>query len=761
MKHSLVDREQMLSLDARSGETIELVKYLDIEAILAAARRQWRIVAFSLVFFLFCGAGYLMTATPQYSASASLLIDSNNQKLTDQLSAITGVLTDDSAVLSQVELVRSEKILTAVIEAQHLTQLAYFRSPPRSLLSRLLGAGLGAVREALHLDGATAEPEQSEEDLQDTIRDALAQNLAVERVGRSNVLTLTYTSPNPAMSAQIVKAFADVYLNDQLDARFEATRRAGDWLQDRINELRTKSLTSDLAVQKFKTDNGLLTANGQFINEQKLSQYNTQLLAAQAETTNAEAKLERIEAVILSGRPDAATADTVDSPLITKLREQYLLASRKESEIRNRLGENHLQAIRLRTQMGEYRRSILEELTQIKESYKSDYLVASAKQKALEAKVASASTATSSANDSQVQLRELQREADTYRTLYQQFMGRYQEAVQQQTFPVTDARIISRPSIPKKPSAPKKTVVMAMFVVLGIGFGIVIGGIREFRDRFFRNGSQVRDMLGVPFIGALEEINLKKARVSAPPYTGGKLIRQTEGKTRYAITHPLSAFAETLRSAKIAIDVAVGDKTPKIIGVVSALADEGKSTLSVNLAQLLAKQNARVLLIDADIRKPGATNQLAPRAERGILDALENPASVHTAYVHDAETGLSFLPAIVKQRIPHSADLLSGAQMDQLIQEFTGNFDYVIIDLPPLDVVVDARAIASKLDTFILAIAWGRTLHNTVRRTLSLNPAVASICCGAILTRVDAKKMMLYSEDGPQYGGNYHGYYTS
>lgn len=227
----------------------------------------------------------------------------------------------------------------------------------------------------------------------------------------------------------------------------------------------------------------------------------------------------------------------------------------------------------------------------------------------------------------------------------------------------------------------------------------------------------------------------------------------------FALEHPSSAFAETLRSARIAADVHI-DRAHKVIGIVSMLPGEGKSTIAMNFARTLAG-SARALLIDADLRNPGATRTLGPHAQEGLLDVLLEGRAPASAMLTDPDTGLRFLPAVVKRRIPHSSELLASAAMGRLLAQVTGEFDYIVLDLPPLGPVVDARAIAPRVDGFIMVVEWGVTSRKAVKDMLSAEPQVAGRCLGVILNKVDAARMKLYEGYGSSdyYASRYSHYY--
>lgn len=736
---------------------------IDLDKLLAIFYRQWRVAAVAVAITVALGVAYLITAVPLYTANTDVMIDQSNIKLTDQLSALGGNLEDDASILSQVELLKSEKIGLDVVDKLDLSNNAAFMSSAGSPLSRVRQL----IRSVLNISSWFTSDTPTQDETEEKRRAALAKvldGLDVRRVDRTYVLEIDFTSPSPQLSATVARGIAEAYLTDQLDSKYEATRRASDWLQNRIAELRQKALETDLAVQKFKTEKGLISTNGQLVSDQQLTELNSALIVAQAESAKAKAKYDHIKSLIDSGRTDSIVTDALDSSVISSLRTKYLDAAKREADISARLGSNHAQAVRLRSEMDEYKRLMFEELGRIAESYQSDLKVAQERESSLREQVAMATGVSASDNETQVQLRELERESETYRDLYQTFLQRYQEAVQQQTFPVTEARVITAASAPQVPSSPKKALVLALSAVLGGLIGAALGAFREYRDRFFRVGNQIRDELGLECLGVVPMVAsgpVPLAQEQNETDSHARVIRKVSTVTNFVVDHPLSAFAEALRSTKIAADFTIGDGQPKIIGVVSTLPGEGKTTVSINFAELLASQGSRTLLIDGDFRNPGLTRAVARQATAGLVEVLTDGRALKDVLLFNPSTRLAVLPIATRRTVPYSSELLTSPAMDQLLKQASESFDHIIVDLPPIGPVVDARAFASRVDAFVLVVEWGTSSRKAVRSVVAAEPQIFSKCLGAILNKADQGKMKYYRAYGSSeyYSSRYEAYY--
>lgn len=785
----------------RTGIPHQSVESAGVENLLAFARRQWLLVVICTLLGAALGVFYLSSSQPLYTASASVLIDSRNVPRVDtSYDPQTGGGIDSSVADSQVEVMLSNNVLLAVIDKLDLTNHPVYSSTGRnaaaSTVSEAIGSarelttslwnsvrgltGIEATDEPVPDEAATPAPEAARTDpeapleLIDSIdpedkaklaiMESIRRGLLVSRIRLTYVIEIRYTSPDPQLSANLVNAVANQYLTDQLEAKYEATRRAGSWLSTRIEELKQQSLSADLAVQKYKAENGLISADGRTINEQQLAEINSELVVARTDTSRNEARYNRIRNIIESRQTEAAVSESIGNAVISDLRQKFLEASRQLNELEPRLGSGHVRVVQLRNDMKESQRLIFDELRRIAESYKSDYDIAKQREIALSASLQALVGSNAADNQTLVTLRQLEREATTYKNLYELFLQRYQEAVQQQSFPITDSRVITQAAPPTQKSSPNSMFVMAFAVLIGGTMGVALGFLREFNDRAFRNGTQVRQELDQEFFGVLTKVPVKRLRPAETKLDENgrnRSLRPLSSVYRHAIENPMSGFSETLRSIKLTADISFHDRRSKVIGMVSCLPKEGKTTVSKNLASLIASGGSKTLLIDADLRNPGLTRSIGGDAEEGIIDVLVNNRPVKDVVKIEEDTGLHFLPGVVRRRLFHTSDVLASSGMRDLLAWARTEYDYVIVDLPPLAPVIDVRAVAHEIDGFVFVVAWGLTSRRLVRSILRAEDTVNEKCLGVVLNMADPRRLGKYQnfEDTENYVGNYKSYY--
>lgn len=749
--------------------------FIDLDRLLAAARRQMRVVALFGVAGLALGVVYLLFTPPVYTASTNILLDDSLTKFAEDKPTPQPASQAESMVLSEVEILKSARLARAVVEAEHLQDNDAFLNPPVSPLAWAKSTVKGMLRVFSSRPASTGSVEDAKIGRAVAI---LQQNLTAERVGRSFVIDVSYSANDPKLAGSIARAYADAYLSDHLDANFDATQRATVWLQGRLDDLRRSTQEAALEVEKYRAAHGLTAARGELVSDQQLSDLNSQLILAQADTANALARYNQFKAIVDSGPENAVKNATVpiekgssgtNTSVLTELRTRYLGMAKREQDISARFGEDHPQAVALRREEADVTRQIFGELNRLTESYRNEYEVAKSREASLRANVGELSDQSSKSGQSSVELRGLEQKAQALATLYQSFLARYAEASQQRSFPIAQARVISQANDPTTASSPRKTLALGLSLVLGLFAGAGAGALREFRERFFRTAEDVQNALDVKFLGYLPIVGPSfRARAAANGADRPQEAQPQRETTiprilRVAINAPASSFAETLRNVKLASDVVLQRNPCKVIGFVSVLPHEGKTTVAANFAGLLAANGAKTLLIDGDLRNPGLSRSLPLTPEKGLVEAVVGGEQRwQNTLLVDRKTRLAILPTVIRGRLPHTGELISGPGMRDLIESARQSFDYIVVDLPPFGPVVDAKAFAPMADGFVLVVEWGATPRALVRSALQAEPQIAAKTLGLVLNKTDVKQLPRYGLFGSaeQYLDRYSSYYV-
>jgi succinoglycan biosynthesis transport protein ExoP len=720
-----------------------------IASLASLVRRRAGVMLLLFALCLVCGAIYLNVAPPRYLARAAMIIDTRKAQLFQQQQVLSDTPVDSATVDSQIEVMKSENVAAAVVKELHLTADPEFVGGKPGLVGTILGF--------LH----PSAPE-SENDLQQRAQDAFHGRLFPKRVGLTYVIEIGFLSLSPERAAQVANATAEAYILDQLEAKYEATRRAGTWLQERIHELQQQAATAERAVLDFKKANNIVDTGGRLIGEQQLAELNSQIVLARAATAEARARLTRITEITrhdvseidnVLKAPDPAVADALRNEVIIKLRNEYLEAANKEAVYSARLGKDHLVVVNLRNQMFEIRRAIFDELKRIEETFKSDYEIALAREQSIQQSLAEAVAQTQITNQAQIALKDLDSKAQTFRAIHDNFVQRYMEAIQQQSFPYTEARVISPATRPNKKAQPNSLLVMTLASASGLLLAFGAAVLIDLLESGFRTSEEVEQELSTNCLAVVPLLKPEPKLlqpVQAQREVAGPRQIERSGVLFGVIEAPFSRFAEAFRTIKVSIDLVSLAKPSKVIGITSTHPAEGKSTVAANLARLVAHAGGRAILLDCDLRNPSLTRSLSPSAEFGLLDVLAEKRSLADVIWTDPATSLTFVPMVAKTRLPHTNEILASSGMKQLVDELRKTYQYVLIDLPPLAPVVDVRSTNQIVDSYLFVIEWGRTAVDAIKRALSSASLVADNLIGVVLNKADLDAMRNYS-----YGAGY------
>ena len=580
--------------------------------VLGIVRRQ----IFVVLLFAILGAGLgvvaFLKAAPTYTATATLLIDTHKIDVLQQ-PAVSSEMPIGSigAMESQIELLKSDEVALSVIRKLRLSEDPRFAGEEKPGIARRL---IGKYLPVFSLE----ESPLSEADRMQRALRIVKKNLTVDRIGVAYAIEIDFESRYPDLAAQVANAVADAYNDLQQTSESGAARQASDWLETRMPELRAKSEAAQRAVVEYKTEHNIVEAGGgQSIKDQRVGDLNTKLNAARDETFKAKARLDQLAAVSatdlgVSGNALSSTDDKND--VLTTVSATHTLGSwLEEVDSSTKLGPNNPAIVSLRNQKTQLRSEILDEIQRLKQSVKSDYEAAELRESELRKEFDAAVLQSQAANQAQVKLHELEASARAYQDLYNTFLGRYNASIQQAVSPVAGSSVITS-ATPLVERDYKKTLkTAAIFPIAGLALGLGAALMRELlAGRVFRTSKSIQSRLRMACIGVLPEVEaarrprrMKHAQTGAAPRT---LARGDRGISWTVVDHPLSRFSEGVRSIKLAIDMDNKVRSGKVVGLHSAVPNEGKSTVALALGQLIARNGtfSMIILVDCDLRNPSA-----------------------------------------------------------------------------------------------------------------------------------------------------------
>ncbi len=730
------------------GEAIDLRALL-----LVLLRRKWVIFNTSLLCVVVCLL-VLFQLTPRYTASVMLALETRQNQVVDVQAVMSGVGTDVAAIKTEIDVMTSRRLVGKTVDALSLTEDPEFNgalNTERSLTSYLnpLSYLPDSWRWAIFGAPAVVSEEERIATERAKVIDAVTSKLAVTNPARSYSITISFESENPRKAAQIANSLADLYLTDQLEAKFEATQRANEWLNERIYDLRENVRTSEVAAQQFREDNQLIqTAGAGLVSEQQLSQLNTRLIDARTDLARSEARFSQLSGMTDPEASDfAELAEVLDSSLIQRLREQQSEVLRNRAELATRYGPRHPRMINVQAELSDIESNIKLEIRKVVAGIQNEVDVARARVAALETSLDQLKTENVAVNRAQVQLRELEREAEANRVLLETFLARFKETTNQQDIQQADARIISRADVPVDASFPNKRMIFMLVVVASVALGVGLAFLLETLDNGYRTLEQIKTDLGLRGVGIIPMLAPNKMQASSVE--------------DYLLEKPSSSFAEAHRNVHASLLYSgPRQNTPQVVMATSSVPGEGKSTFSLCYARLMAKSGMKVLLVEADLRRPVVKARLNLIGDQADLVSVLEGSDMGGQQLHkDEPSGLHLLCG---KGHSDPQKLFSSDKFAGLMSWAREHYDLIVLDTPPIMAVSDALVLSHHVDAVLYVVQWETTPKKSVESGIGQLREAGAPVAGTVITQVNIKRHQSYGYgDQGYYYGTKSGYYTN
>jgi succinoglycan biosynthesis transport protein ExoP len=693
--------------------------------------------------------------TPKYTATAAVVIDSTDAQLLDVIDQGRGA-SENSMVATEIELIISRSLIGRVMADLKLFDDPEFRpavsegdrhvtinlpEPLASVAALLPESWLRAVGAAE--DGLTPAEAADQANVAEATVERFMTRLEVEQAGGANVIEVAVTSRDAAKAARIANGIAEAYVNAQVERKRRAAGSAASWLADRLTELQHDVEAAEKQAAEFRATNGLFNSgagDGGTLNDQKILDLNRQLVALRADKRAHEAKLNRARASDLE-----ALAEELNSPLIVTLRGEEATLLRQEAELAQTFGPRHPTMINLRAEIAGVRDKIRIEVEHGVRSLADDLATLANQEQIVAQDLEELKQENAREGQAEVRLRELERQAEANRQLYETFLRRYKEAQEQEQIIAPDARIITVAETPAKPVTPGAKVFGLIGFTLSLMFGSLLAFLVEGLDRRVRSGAAIEREFGVNVLGVLPLISGREAR---------------QRPAQYIAERPFSGFAEAARSIVTGLRMADQGAASSVLMVTSALPEEGKTTLSISLAAGAANAGLKVLLMDLDLRRPTLEKRVADApVEGGLVDFLNGTLPRERLIQREPKSGIDF---VAVGSPPHNPlELLQSPKLSRLIEGARREYDQIIIDCAPILAVTDARVATRLADRIILATRWRRTGSDAVGGALRVLLGVRAEIAGCVLTAVNMNQYRLYaSGEAASYYKRYRRYYV-
>lgn len=623
------DRPQAVERDER-GQPGEIFAVL-------WRRRIW--IALGTLAGLIAAVAFLALVTPRYTAVAQLLIDPNDLRVVDNAVTTSNAMSDATTayVESQTRVLTSDNVLRRVIETKGLDKDPEFVQP-----ASILGLAREFITARLGLSAAP----QGDPVVQ-TLQ-ALATQVTARRQERTYVVDLSVVTRDPDKSAMIANAIVAAYLEDQANARTTAAKRATDALQGRLQELKDRVREAENRSETFKAQNNIVTASGQLVSEQQLSELTNQLTLAGAKADEAKARLDQIE-LLRKGKLDTgATAEAVQSQTMAALRAQQAEVLRRRAELTARLGARHPSIADINAQANDLQQLIDREVTRLAQAARGDYERAQATRQALLARLNGLKQDAVTTNQALVRLRELEREVEASRAVYQSFLVRSRETSEQERVNTTNVRVLAEANVPSKRSFPPRSlIVLAVALAFGAAAGAGLGFVRDWTDDRIHTRRDLEAVCGLPILAEIACLPDESGPKGIWPWLVAKLRAYRHGTAIMAtlLDAPNSDFAAGIHRLRYVLRAGGANAAPQTMLLLSAGKPGARADVSLNLALAAASTLSRVMLVDADLKRRDLSGRVIGGSGTGLLDVADDRAKLEQTLIAETDTGLMVLQA--------------------------------------------------------------------------------------------------------------------
>jgi succinoglycan biosynthesis transport protein ExoP len=707
----------------------------DARGYLAMLHKRRAIVITCLVVSFAVAIAYNYTTRPVYQATAQILIERDAPNILPNKDMVDVLQGGADYYQTQYQLLRGRTLAEVVVERQGLQKSAEFATGPMmnpwERFERLMGRPPKAT---LDNDGMPLSPAVA----------AFRSRVTVEPVPGSRLVNLRFTAYSPAVAAQAVNALADAYIQQSLDFRFDNSTAATGWLGDRLKEQEQRVQAAEKTLQQYREQEGLINfEERQSLVDQKLQTLNGAMLNARTERIAKETLFNQVRnlgPVQLESFPSVMA-----NPVVSQLKNELSDLQKEQTKLAETLGDKHPEMLKVRSQIRATEEKLHAEARNVVRAAENDYRTAASQEANLNASLEAVKQEALGVNRKAIEFGVLKREVESNQQIYKDLLNRNKQTGLQSELKTTNIRVVEKAETPRAPISPlrMRNYQLALLIGLGLGIGLVL--LFEHLDNTLKTPEDVKEQLGLPFLGMVPDVGARpQAHPNAP--RASPLI----------LKNPQSAVAESYRVLRTNLIFSSAETSGRALVVSSANPGEGKTTTVANLASSLAINGARVLAVDADLRRPTMHQHFGVPKTPGLSDLIVGKCQASDAIHSTRFKGLQVLPCGYIP--PNPAELLGSAAMKQVVEALRTHYDWVLIDTPPILAMADTPVLCPLVDGVVLVVGAEVSGRTHLQRAIDQITSVGGKIIGVVLNKVNLERNSYYYSQ--YYGEYYRSYYA-
>jgi capsular exopolysaccharide synthesis family protein len=713
-----------------------------IEVVL---RRKKVIIAFFVIVLISTLISTLLTE-PEYKATSKLEISLENPKVVNFDQVVELETKSDAFYETQYLLLKSNSLAKQVVEKLNLAEHPEFNpgKKKQSLISRAMSSVTNLIDNTLNgikkittrqqdteISGIDEEIAAASED--DALINAFTSKLEISPIGNSRLVDISFISHDRKLAADAVNALSDMFINWLLNRKLDSTKQGRDFLRKQIEQSQSNLEQSEEKLNEYAKSNDIVSLDEKMnITYHTFSELNDAL--AKSETSRLEK--ESLYKHVSDGNIDALPM-VLSDPYIQNLKAEHARAKSEYSQLSATFKPGYPKLKELGARVAELERKIEEAKNSLASSVKSDYDASLRKEETLRESYQKQKTLASALNDKSIQYNILKRGVDSNETIYNSLLQRLKETEVSSAITASNIQVVDYAQIPIIPFKPNVTLNLLIACILGLGGGVFLAFFLEYFDNTVKTSEEVRDKLKLPVLGGVFESTSQTGSLDSPV-------------EKLFLLDPRSHIAESFRTIRTSLLLSTPGKPPRSILITSCFPAEGKTTVSINLASSFAQAGSKVLLLEADLRRPRIGTILGNNGN-GLSSYLTGNSDLSEVISQGEVPNLYVLPV---GPIPvNPAELLGSNRMRELIQTLTGDYDYIIVDGPPALGFVDSHIISSLVDGVAVVVRAGKTPKNSIRELIDRLWNLKANFLGVIVNGIELNHNSYYYKSYNYYYG--------
>jgi succinoglycan biosynthesis transport protein ExoP len=701
-------------------------------------KRKWTIISFTLIVLIVTGV-MTFTMEPIYRATATIQINKENPQIVDFKEIFSIDTMEMDYHQTQYKILGSRSLARRVIHAMKLAEQPDFLPKPPSSFQQWKTKILRPISKFFSKFFSSGKSELSEKNRETLLINQFLSRLQIEPIRNSRLVKIHFDSNSPELSAQVANLLASNYIQQNLEARFVTTEQAKEWLTKQLKDLKGKVETADENLQAFGSKHDIISLDDkENVTMQRLTELNEALTKAESDRIAKEALYKQIKNKNIDSLPPI-----LENQLVADLRRDYIQIEAQYVKLLETLKPDHWDMVRLKKQMDMLKDRLDGEIKRIVTGIENDYESALRRETLLRQTFDQQKEKTMQMKEKAIQYNILKREADTNRELYKGLLQRMKETGISAGITASNILIVDKAELPIGPYKPNKRRNLALALIVGLFLGVGLAFFFEYLDNSVKTAEDVEQGIQLPFFGLVPEVSYERRR------------RATNGTPwpveLVTFCHPKAMLSEAYRNIRTSILLSFSEKPPQKIAILSPNPEEGKTTTALNTAIALSQTGARVLVLEADLRRPRLHKIFDQENGVGLSNFLSGHAELD-ATIRGTEIPNLFY--ILSGPIPPNPSELLGSNLFKSMMESLGErFDHIVLDAPPILGFSDSIIVSTSVDGVILVVLEGKTPKETLQRSKEMLFQVNAKILGVVINRVDIRR----SEYGRY--GYYHGYH--